>query len=308
MEKHETKKKSICSIVVTYNAKKWVDRCFSSLFESNVPTDVIAIDNGSSDDTVQHLKEFFPMVEVIQNEKNLGFGGANNMGMKLAYRRGYEYVFLVNQDAWVEQDTLGKLVEVFEEGGFGIVAPLQFNGEGSRYDSRFEKQFRKGAGRNIDSLDVNGEVVETKFVNAAFWMMSKYCLEKVGLFHPYFFHYGEDNNYCQRVRYLGLKVGVLSSAKAFHDREMRTENNHRQNLKVKLFRRLALLCFDPENDQRLWSFYTRNILRVMKFSLKKQLSNPFGLMYAGLQELLKIRRFQANFNSELLDIRKDNRL
>ncbi|MDE6377495.1 MAG: hypothetical protein K2K72_01990, partial [Duncaniella sp.] len=58
---------------------------------------------------------------------------------------------------------------------------------------------------------------------AAHWLMTRDCLELTGLFSPTFFHYGEDSNYVQRLHYHGLKIGIVLSAIAVHDRELRPE-------------------------------------------------------------------------------------
>jgi GT2 family glycosyltransferase len=65
------------------------------------------------------------------------------------------------------------------------------------------------------------DVYDVPFVNAAGWLLSKTCLMTVGGFDPIFFHYGEDDNYCQRVSYHGFKIGVLPSTYMVHDREGR---------------------------------------------------------------------------------------
>ena len=82
-----------------------------------------------------------------------------------------------------------------------------------------------------------------KYVNCAAWLVSKECIRKVGGFDPLFFHYGEDENYCQRVHYHGYKIGVSTIAKIRHDRderngEMRAEFKS-QNVKRDELVRLA---------------------------------------------------------------------
>lgn len=70
-------------IVVTYNGRKWYDRCFLSLRESQYPVTTIVIDNASSDDTVDYLTTNYPELIIFASSKNVGFGQANNMGMNI---------------------------------------------------------------------------------------------------------------------------------------------------------------------------------------------------------------------------------
>ena len=126
-------------IVVTYNAMKWVDRCFGSVMLSRLPADVIVIDNGSTDGTPEYIKEYFPDVMLVSTGENLGFGRANNIGFRHALKHGYEYVYLLNQDAWVFPDTFGILVKAMEDDrSLGILSPMQMAACLDRPDPRFE--------------------------------------------------------------------------------------------------------------------------------------------------------------------------
>lgn len=72
---------SVISIVITYNGEKWVDACFSSLTNAKLSNHtILAVDNGSTDRTIQILEDKFPSVKIIKNKSNLGFGKANNIG------------------------------------------------------------------------------------------------------------------------------------------------------------------------------------------------------------------------------------
>ncbi|WP_449399763.1 glycosyltransferase family 2 protein [Chryseobacterium wanjuense] len=78
-------------IIVTYNAMKWAERCFTSLRQSSVPVKCIVIDNGSTDGCQDYIKTHFPEVDFIQSESNLGFGKANNIGIEKAYKEGADF-------------------------------------------------------------------------------------------------------------------------------------------------------------------------------------------------------------------------
>src|SRR5574344_2140153 len=99
----------IYAVVVAYNGMQWYDKCFGSLQASSVPVHTIVIDNASGDNTVAYIKEQFPNVHIIESKTNLGFAKANNIGIKYAMDNNADYVFLLNQDAWIEEDTLSVL-------------------------------------------------------------------------------------------------------------------------------------------------------------------------------------------------------
>ena len=218
-------KPEILTIVVTYNAMKWLDRCLGSLSESEVPTDVIVIDNGSVDGTCEYIAGNYPDVLLTRSEENLGFGKANNVGFRYALEHQYRYVYLMNQDAWVYKDTLSVLTSAMDsDSSIGILSPMQMTASGDRPDMRFEKKCPAEALEDISGPVASGKVYETKFVMAAHWMISRECLQKVGGFSPAFPHYGEDDNFIHRARLKGYRICVHSGVKAVHDREMRPQS------------------------------------------------------------------------------------
>lgn len=199
-------------IIVTYNGSKWLNKCLQSLQQSVLPISVIAVDNASTDKSVQILKQF-SFVEVIQSETNLGFGKANNIGLKKALEENFDYCFLLNQDTWIETDTIQNLVKVAEQNQkFGIISPMHFSPDEVSLDANFEMYWKR------KTNSISSEVDEVPFVNAAAWLLSKNVIDKVGYFEPMFDHYGEDRNYADRVRYHGFKTVIVQNSKIYHDR------------------------------------------------------------------------------------------
>ena len=72
----------VFAIIVSYKGRQWYDRCFSSLQESTIPIEIVVIDNASGDGSADYIRERFPQITLICSDKNLGFGQANNLGMK----------------------------------------------------------------------------------------------------------------------------------------------------------------------------------------------------------------------------------
>lgn len=215
-------------IIVTYNAKNWVERCLASLASSTVSNDVFVVDNGSTDGTQAYIKEHYSNVIFHQSKENLGFGKANNLGIKYAIDNNYEFVYLLNQDAWVANDCFERLILASKANPtFGILSPSQLQADMVTLDKNFSYNVRKNAevSNQYDNLRNGNEegTVELDYIMAAHWMLTRECILKVGAFSPSFPHYGEDNNYCHRVLYHGLKIGVVPIAKAVHDRQYRVE-------------------------------------------------------------------------------------
>lgn len=104
-------------IVVSYNFERndWINQCLSSLQKSEIPLNIIVVDNNSTDNSVSIIKSKYPEVILFEQKENLGFAKANNIAIRYAYDNGADFVFLLNQDAWIEKDTVAKLVEVAEK-------------------------------------------------------------------------------------------------------------------------------------------------------------------------------------------------
>ncbi|MGN6196105.1 MAG: glycosyltransferase family 2 protein [Ginsengibacter sp.] len=223
----------IFSIIVTYNGAAWIEKCLHDLFGSDVATDVIVIDNASTDNTLQ-LLDSFKNIHLIKNEKNLGFGQANNIGIELAMNQGADFIFLLNQDAFVFKNTISLLADALKRNAsFGLLSPLQLAVNAKEIEPVFKNFLRRNfSEKMIDQMllthagfDKN-KPYPMRFVNAAAWMMSRECIKKTGLFHPVFFHYGEDNHYASRVQFHGMKIGVLPAACVIHDNKNEVANSY----------------------------------------------------------------------------------
>lgn len=233
--------KKVLVIVVVYNGMAWLSRCLGSVSESSLGADLFIVDNGSSDGSVEFVKEQFPQAVLKVDPSNPGFAAANNEGLSYALENGYDYVYLMNQDAWIFPDTLEQLVSVCDSApGFGILSPVQMKDGCAEMDVQFSRRtysVRK---------EVSPELWSVPYVMAAHWLVSRRCLEKVGLFAPFFPFYGEDENYCSRALYHGFGIGVVPSAKAVHDRASRNEAKERKVFR-NLYMKSLILLADPSS-------------------------------------------------------------
>lgn len=218
----------IYSIIVIYNGmqRNWIQKCFDSLLSSSIATEIIAIDNGSTDGSIEFIQKSYPQIKLIVANENLGFAKANNIGIKYALEKDADYFFLLNQDAWVEKNTIDRLVEAFKQlPKAGIVSPIHLNGDKTNLDCGFVNYVVNNNTPNfISDLYLNRlrQFYGTQFVNAAAWLVSRECIEKVGGFDTsVFYHYGEDDNFCQRVIYHGFNIYIATATTICHDREER---------------------------------------------------------------------------------------
>lgn len=257
---------NILVIVVTFNSLEWLDRCFGSLRASTVRADVLAVDNGSTDGTVQYLKEHFPEVFIHEAGKNLGFGAANNIGLKKVLDDGYDYAYLLNSDAWLCHDTLELLIGAsVKDSRFGILSPVQMSADMKSPDRNFDKWY--GMKKPVD---IATGICEVPFVMAAHWLVTRQAVETVGGFSPTFKLYGEDDNYIDRLHYFGLLAGVVPTAVAVHDRADRTITKaYRMNLKT-----VAAIVKVSDPNHRFCSRFIKEIFELLGMSVKNLSFTP----------------------------------
>lgn len=208
----------IYTIIVTYNGLQWMDFCLGSLRASTVQTTPIIIDNNSSDKTVEYIRANYPECVILDNNKNLGFGRANNMGLSYALKNNADYVLLLNQDAAIAPNMLELCLS--QSDGKSLLSPIHMNGDGTRVDNSFRYNSLVKCDAFINDI-ITGNIKNSYHcgeICAACWLLPISILQSVGGFSPLFFQYCEDNNYYNRLIYHGIKTILVPNARVYHDR------------------------------------------------------------------------------------------
>ena len=284
-------------IIVSYNFERWIDRCLGSLRSSEHPVDTVVIDNASQDQTLRRIKKDYPEVRLIESKTNLGFGQANNIGMKMALEEGYTHVFLLNQDAWIDPNTIGILVDLSQRHpSYGILSPVHLTGKGDKPDPGFGHYAELQTLQDLPSE----EILQVPFVNAAFWMIPIHVLQKVGGFCPLFYHYGEDKDFVNRLHYHQYQVGYSPQVFGNHDREYRP-STHEGFLRTESVYHLS----EYVNINHPWlKAFGYGVLAVMKKALASLISGKFQLS----KDYLRMGFQLLSRSTEIQSYRKINRL
>jgi GT2 family glycosyltransferase len=208
----------ISVVVLNFNGKRYLEDCLSALAaQTCMDFEVIVVDNGSSDGSVEYLKTRRPWVRVIENERNLGFAEGTNAGIRQA--KG-EYILTLNNDTHVERDFLECLRRPMDsDHSVGMCACKMLFPDG-RINSAGICISRSGAAwdRGMFEPD-NGqyEIQEEAFgpcAGAALYR--KEMLDEIGLFDEDFFLYMEDVDLAFRGRLAGWRCIYVPQAKVYH--------------------------------------------------------------------------------------------
>lgn len=295
---------NIYAIVVTYNGTKWVHQCLSSLQHSTVPLHIISIDNASADDTVSAIKKDFPGIQLISNDTNLGFGQANNIGLKIAVRDKADYVFLLNQDARIKENTIEELLKAgLKNKEYGILSPFHLDVSEQHLEPLFQQFLSVEYTPGFISDQYTGRVkpvYPTRFIHAAAWLLSRECVETVGGFDPLYFHYGEDDDYLQRTAYFKYKIGLVPAATIIHDSDFK--GWHQMEYNVNRNRIIAyqhLKKMSPNYRSNVLTFFKNGfdemttLLLLRKF---KKFRFRFSLLFKTMLGLRRVHRsYKASF-------------
>ncbi len=212
-------------IIVTYNAESWLPICCREFGALPEGWELLVVDNGSTDGTVHLLQKEYPHARLIENKNNLGFGRANNLALHRALAEGAAYAFLLNQDAEITLSAIQALIALQKQHPDCLVlSPVQLTGADSDLDYGFARCVRPKACPGLILDGVSGAVKDFYYSQegvAAAWLLSREALNTIGGFNPLFYHYGEDEDYVNRILYHGYHVGLGTRIYARHHREDR---------------------------------------------------------------------------------------
>ena len=206
-------------VIVNWNGRRYLERCLSSVVNQTYPHfEVILVDNGSTDGSVEFVSRTFPRVRLIANAENMGFAAGSNMGIEVA--KG-DYIATLNNDAQADRTWLEELVRPMEaDERVGMCA--------SKMLFYHQPQLINSAGISLDKVGIawdrklgepetEGERLQEVFgpcAGAALYR--RRMLEEVGLFDEDFFCYLEDVDLAWRARLRGWRSLYVPGAKVYH--------------------------------------------------------------------------------------------
>ena len=212
--------KSLISIIVlNYNAGELLLNCINSLKKSTYQNiEILVVDNISSDDSHTKCKKQFPDIKLIQNRKNLGYCGGNNVGIKEA--KG-EFIVILNPDTIVEENWLDEMFNAFNEFGDGLYQPkiISLN-ESDIIQSTgnmihaFGFGFARDKGKKI--IEKKEEIEKIGYASGTCLFTTKKVLEKVGLLDEFIFLYHDDLDLGWRAAQIGINSYYVPKSKIFH--------------------------------------------------------------------------------------------
>jgi GT2 family glycosyltransferase len=213
------------AIVLSWNGREDTERCLDALEQvDEPPVRIVCVDNGSTDGSVEAVRDHHPDTHLIENGRNLGFAGGCNVGIRWALAQGAEWVVLVNNDAVIAPDAVAKFAAAAEQRpGAGVLAGKLYLGDhpdriwyaGQHFLAWLGYSGRhRGEGRR-DSPRYQ-RLSRTDRATGALMAISRTAIEKIGMLDEDLFAYVEDVDYSLRARAAGFEVLFVPTARAWH--------------------------------------------------------------------------------------------
>lgn len=280
-----TNKPKLSIVVVTYNTKDLLSPLLNSIRMTldswKKKTEIIIVDNASSDDTVEFVKKVYPDIKLIVNKINQGYAKANNQGIKIAQG---EYILLLNSDTILTSDVINKMILYLDKHADvgvetcklvlidGKIDPACHRGFPTPWASLsyflgFEKLFPKirlFSGYHLWYKPLNS-IHEIDCPSGAFYLARRDLVQKIGFFDEKFFMYGEDLDLSFRIKKAGWKIIYNPSSYAIHLKKQSgilSWDNLIKKQTCKAFYEAMKIFFD-KHYQREYSSLIRRIIFII---------------------------------------------
>lgn len=215
------------AIIITYNRKELLKECIESILSGTVVPDIIVVDNASTDGTSDLVKNY--PVNYLRLDRNLGPAGGAEAGQRYAYRHGYDFVWMLDDDVVVSKDALEVLLKFYEK------LQTQFNNvflSSVTYGDRsFTKPFfnlllynnKTGLTRKISDEEFLKEYFEYDIAPMNGLFLPKGIFDAVGFFNGGLWGWYDDTEFVLRCKNKGYRGFAVTKSKIFHPIESRKQ-------------------------------------------------------------------------------------
>ncbi|MBU1326630.1 glycosyltransferase family 2 protein [Patescibacteria group bacterium] len=270
-------------VILNFNTRDLTRKCLVSIYASNMGEyrmEVIICDNGSTDGSLESIKKEFPDALLIENGKNLGFAAGNNPGIKSAKGRN---ILLLNSDTEVQPDTFRIMIDHMDGNpkigastcklilADGTMDPACHRGFPSpwaalTYFSGLEKLFSKSRifGQYHQGYKDLNTIHEVDMISGAFFLARRKAVIEVGPLDEEYFFYGEDMDWCFRMKEKGWKIMFNPTAYTIHLKKKsgRANTDRTRRIKTEIFFFQYNKLFYQKNYER---YYPQIVMRCIYF-------------------------------------------
>lgn len=224
----------VLTVVLSWNSKKYIGECLDSLKKNKA--EIILVEGGSTDGSLEYLKENYPEHKLIQTRKNLGYAGGNNVGLRYALEQNADFVWVVNPDIVVDSHALEEAMKVMiKDQKTAVVGSKVYFAPGFEfYKDRYTKSqlgkilwyaggendwknvYAVHYGMNEEDKGQFDVEKEVEFATGSSMLFRCSALRQVGVIDEKYFLYYEENDLCQRLKKAGWKLMYAPKSMVWH--------------------------------------------------------------------------------------------
>ena len=202
---------SLTIVIVTFNSSEIIKQSLENI-DCNKYL-LIIVDNASTDNTVAVIESSFPSLKIIKNNKNIGYGRANNIALRQVET---EFALLLNADATIDSENIDKVIGLMKENqDIAISGPLLF---AKKYvdKNNFEEILITKINKKVRKYYENNNFYFNRFITGASMFLNMNAIKNIGFFDEGFFLYCEDNEICKRAIKHNYRVAIVKNTKFYH--------------------------------------------------------------------------------------------
>ena len=291
------KNSKIAIIIVNWKQYQLTKLCLYSLQKIKYDNyQIILIDNESNPKELKKIKNQFDKIITFPNQKNLGFTGANNIGIEYAIKNDFEYVMLINNDTEVEKNFINPLIELLEKNqNFGAAQPLILNYYNRNKVWSAGGFLNKFFGYTYMIKSPEGIKKNIDWITGCCFFLRTDVIKKIGLLDENFFAYYEDVDWSIRIKNAGYDLAFVKSSIIYHhgSKSSKNESNegtlspfvHYLNIRNHIF--LLRKNKDVFNSVGVLFFQFFKIVSYSVYFIVRVRINKLNMVYKGLIDGLK---------------------
>ncbi len=242
-------------VIVNFNCGSYILECLESIKKNNfLLSNVIIVDNNSSDESVEKIVKSFPDIVILYSDYNSGFSGGCNIGIKYALENNYKNVFLLNPDTILSETFFESIYKNLDN--YCLLVPQVLNHNNSiSINNNGGLNFYRGitSSKNINDSDcTNEEYCYLKMSSACAILIPKLFFSEVGFFDENYFLYWEDTDLIYRGLKSGFRIKLILKSKLFHDES--SSSGGKKSLLSLYYNYRNRLYFMTKHSSRFYQF------------------------------------------------------
>jgi GT2 family glycosyltransferase len=221
----------------------------SILLDLNNTEKVLIIDNNSQDESYRKLKNHFKELKVVNSKTNTGYAGGHKIAVDYAINHGFKFVWILNNDLKVRKDALKNLIHAYNSKGMGIYGSITLKSEnpdivnfggGQTDDVLKPLDYNSFENFRLDHYPKFPEIRPVQCIEGSSVLIPTEIIRKHGFMRLDFFMYGEETDYCYRMKKLGISSYVVTNSVVIH----KGEESFKEDPRVKYYKRRNGLYFE----------------------------------------------------------------